>query len=311
VGNSKLTIAIVVVVLLLGGFLAHRHFKGQNEGAEHAKKTLEVVLQSARSSDRAGLNHMAGAIKAYYKDNRFYPANLQALYPKYVPLKAFIDELNWDYKSSADGFELGKSVDVRGRTMVASIDQNMKISSAEGTRVAARPVPAQGGGVAAPTLTLAQVLKPLETLPRPDLSPAAGGTAPEIVRSEPRTVEADAILDPLGLAGRTSKDLLVWRQDDGSLGFGNVQYPKARQLYIATADHWYRMEQRPVAVPEAIPTREQRPVNAADTVAGLTRGNQYIAWKDKNGVIGFGNVQYPGADVADVSINGRWEKLAN
>jgi len=282
--------------------------------SEHAQKTLEVVMQSAKSSDKAGLNHMAGAINAFHKDTKSYPANLQSLYPKYIPLKAFIDELNWNYQSRGDGFVLSKSVEVRGRTMVASIDQNMKISSTAGTLVARATAPGRPAATTPPpaSLSLEQVLKPLEMAGRADQPERRSQPAtPVAVRDEPRSVEEDTALDPTDLAGRSSRDFLVWRQPDGSLGFGNVQYPKAQRLYVATADRWYRIEQRPIEASATAPHHDQRPVDAADTVSTLTSGTQYLAWKDKNGVIGFGNVQYPGADVDYVHVNGRWEKAAN
>lgn len=384
--NKNLIIAAVVVVVLLGGFVAYRQTKGKSEGARHDEKLLAVLLKNAKANDKAGLPDMARAIKAYHKDAKAYPPGLQALYPKYIPLKAFIDEINWSYQGRGDGFTLSKSVDVRGRTMVASIDQDMKISSTGGTRVAVGPAAPQGGGVAAPTLTLEQVLKPLEMAPRTDPASAqgSGGPPPVAVRSEPRTVEADAALDPWGLAGRTSRDLLVWRKADGSLGFGNVQYPQAERLYIALSDRWYRVSHG-AAMPAVATASAQLPETAADgqmptsfvrtvgsqmlvwriddgsigfgnvqypqqtpiqiagptgwdafkgtaappprpmapakpaakpaaadsepSALGLSEG--YLAWKDKNGVIGFGNVQYPGNDVAFIHANGRWEKATN
>jgi hypothetical protein len=316
--NRKLMIIAVGVVVCFSSFMMYRHFKGENENVEHAQKTLAVVLQAAKGSDRVGLNHMAGAVKAYHKDNKAYPPNLQVLYPRYIPLKAFIDELNWSYQAGGQGFIVSRSLLVSGQTMVASINQDMIISGDKGPAVAGVVLPAVA---TPPPVPLAPLEQPFEPLNTDQPAPEPPDRGPVVARAEARTVVADAPLSNMSLASIASRDFLVWRYPDGSLGFGNVQYPMAKRLYIAMSDRWYRVDQngmdgmastvRPSASAQARSQAVAMPKDeTVDAIQGS--GERYLAWKDKNGVIGFGNVQHPQSSaIAFIHVDGRWEKTAN
>ena len=48
-----------------------------------------------------------------------------------------------------------------------------------------------------------------------------------------------------------------------------------------------------------------------DTIAS-EYSSTYLIWKDKNGSIGYGNVQYPGQVGVDyICVNGSWQKVAH
>jgi len=116
----------------------------------------------------------------------------------------------------------------------------------------------------------------------------------------------------LDIATEFSTRHLVWKDEHGALGFGNVQYPAGTAVSVFQSDSWTRMDKAPV-----------RPSTGAGEDSGLQEGPcqpeiasafgpRYLVWKDRHGHLGFGNVQYPEISAAShIHINGRWEPVIN
>jgi len=113
-----------------------------------------------------------------------------------------------------------------------------------------------------------------------------------------------------------SNKYLVWKFKDGRIGVGNVQYPSAGNTAIYLDGKWVQTKPKKDSIRTPSPgTGSERGTNAGkkekdkeDTISNL--GDQYLVWKYKDGRIGMGNVQYPGADeIEHIWVNGSWQKV--
>jgi hypothetical protein len=116
----------------------------------------------------------------------------------------------------------------------------------------------------------------------------------------------------LDIASELSTRYLVWKDEHGALGFGNVEYPEGATVSVFQTDSWTRMDKAPVRTstgPEeddGLQRRKSQPKIASAFSA------RYLVWKDKYGNLGFGNVQYPEISVAShIHVNGGWEPVIN
>jgi hypothetical protein len=116
----------------------------------------------------------------------------------------------------------------------------------------------------------------------------------------------------LEIASELSNRHLVWKDEHGALGFGNVEYPEGAAVSVFQTDSWIRMDKAAVRTStgrdedDGLQERQSQPKIAS---AFSTR---YLVWKDRHGHLGFGNVQYPEISAAShIHVNGRWEPVIN
>jgi len=143
-------------------------------------------------------------------------------------------------------------------------------------------------------------------LERPAVADAAagGGTAASFPQRDIYAIAADI-----------SRRYLVWKNKDGSIGIGDTKYPDGERLEVASKGEWAvladeePMQEHSRAALSA-PRETDEQTDEKLLAAGI--GGQYLMWKDKNGQIGFGNVDYPElGNVAYVHSGGNWQKIAN
>ncbi|NVM57820.1 MAG: hypothetical protein HWN51_06855 [Desulfobacterales bacterium] len=327
--HKSYIIVISVVSLLWCGFMGYRHMTGKQEAHTHREKAYNQITEVAKKSPRAGLAQMGMALNKYYKVNHAYPRRLKELYPKYLANKAFIDEIEWYYEPRGDDFFLSKTVIVSNRRIVASIDKGLRPRTETGVMVAAPgPVPKEKE-VKRPKDVVVQRPEPLAqsrlALARADFLKAlrqrqmnvTSVSLPE--RDEARiisTVEPEIV--PIietevasGMESELSQRYLVWKDKNGILGFSNVQYPDADKLSIYAMGRWFNVK---------MPLRKDKgPINPESETAEREKDHEliasslngrYLMWKDKQGTMGFGNVQYPETkDISHIHVNGSWESI--
>jgi hypothetical protein len=291
--SQHLYITLAAVLVLFAGFIGLRHFKGEENQSAHRIDTFQRLTEAAARIPHAGMTQMAYAVVRYQKDNGKLPPNLQALHPKYIPHKAFIDRIHWEYKVSGGDFLITKRVQRKGEVLLASTDSSMKIVVGSQTPavVASRTQPP---GSVENTEVMARLKRELDLM-RSIKAPSFALEKPSEkdhlgpLRTETRIVEAEEEPPP-SLVQRTSRDYLVWRDEEGHLGFGNVQYPERKRFAIATPEQWISVRYHH---PEAGrgPGFEDPP-SGVGRIAGRS-GDLYLAWRSADGVLGFGNVQYP------------------
>jgi hypothetical protein len=73
----------------------------------------------------------------------------------------------------------------------------------------------------------------------------------------------EGVEDAVGPVAEASRQYLVWRDDHGTLGFGNVDYPDEETLGICTDGQWFnvkKVQQKPTvpAEPQYIALGSQR-----------------------------------------------------
>ncbi len=89
-------------------------------------------------------------------------------------------------------------------------------------------------------------------------------------------------------------EFLVWKNDDGTLGFGNIQYPISEKMTIYDQGEWVQIRYRSPKTQNRKATGQRR----QEKTGGLGRlvaanSGQVFVWKDPEGIICFSNVQYP------------------
>jgi hypothetical protein len=130
--------------------------------------------------------------------------------------------------------------------------------------------------------------------------------------AEPESAAATERRPPQGveqMALDLSRNYLVWKDENGVIGVGNTQFPDAERLTIASRENWESLERKPLAETVAIqePDLKKEPVDADKLGADLSRN--YLVWKDENGVIGVGNVQFPERERLEIASREEWQTL--
>ena len=100
---------------------------------------------------------------------------------------------------------------------------------------------------------------------------------------------------------------LVWRDKDGTVGFGNVQYPPRGLDKVLQQGNWLQMEPEPVRIRPGTHRKGETPAQQSEQEVVSQFAGQFLVWRDKAGTVGFGNTQYPEKDVSAVYCTGRWE----
>jgi hypothetical protein len=253
--DKKYIIIGSVVVLLWVGFMGYRHLTQKDGEQAHKKKSSNRVTEIAKKSPRAGLARVGRALKKYYKKNNEYPATLIELYPKYLNNKSLIEEIEWYYEPRGDDFYLSKAVVVKNKRMVASLDKGL------------RPQVERGVMVATPT-----------AVPEPRKA-----SRPTLLAARRETP------DQSGLTRAGGRFLAALRQ---------------KNMKVSSLSPVEQEEERIISTVQT----EILSAAAPEVVSGVESelGRRYLVWKNKNGVLGFGNMQYPAVDRQSIYAMGIW-----
>lgn len=263
--SKNLLIVLVVVVVIGAGSMGYQHFKKEKDIKVHQENTFRQLTEAAQKSPRAGLDSMARAIKQYHLEKKSYPPSLNALYPKYISDKSFIDEISWDYEQRGDNFVLSKSISYGNQTHLASINKSLTIRLGTDTMFAMvdqKPGAAPTAGAAVkpskpatvketPVIAAAKIPKPqlpLGLLPEGDKPLVAKKPEEMVPPPEEKKVAGEKIITYQSqteieiIASGLSSEFLVWKNRDGSVGFGNIQYPETGHIdYINVNGTWYKI----------------------------------------------------------------------
>ncbi len=105
---------------------------------------------------------------------------------------------------------------------------------------------------------------------------------------------------------------LAWKDKNGNLGFGNVNYPQTvKQTIYDRKQGWVELEQKmPPKLEPVAAIGNQQPLKKQPDDVVMSQISRYLAWRDKNGTLGFGNVNYPNAGGHTIySKNEGWVEL--
>ena len=318
--KKKQIIFVAVVIALWAGFMVFRHFKTKGDIEEHHGEEHARITQAAKTSPRAGLAQMGSALQRYHDDNKTYPPSLNELYPKYVGSKAFIDELDWYYTRQGDNFFLSKTVVRDNARMVASMDKSLMAHVETGTMVATPTPTLAPAEVKAPEVPIAgapevsvqsreefwealrrrELGKAVRPFPQKRTSAILLARRPKIIS----VVEPDIVSEA---ERQVSERYLVWKDENGTLGFGDAQFPATNSRRIFDEGNWYDVT-IPIPGEMMVAGRVTKPAGTAVDHEKMfaQMGDGYLVWKGEQGTLGFGNIEYPEKDHLAVFADNDW-----
>ena len=333
--DKRYIIVFAVAVAAAVGFFVYKDKKMENELEAHNQQQYERIIEVANSSSVAGLGQMGLALNKYKKEKGNYPDTLSALYPDYIPVKAFIDDIKWYYEPDEDDFILSKTIRTKDDGIVtAAIDSDLMpietttVASASTDEIQKPPEevvvktttqePEELEELEEPEvrITLASLSKPkpiteevspqistinwrkpkaeFRNLPKPLESPRSAFSGLEQISTKKLNQQEQYVQ-------RVQGNLLVWKNDDGSVGFGNVQYPSSEEMTIYDNEGWVQVRQRIIdSQREAEPLKPQK--------KRRIHGN-FLVWKNDDGSLGYGNVQYPTTEKMTIYDNEEWVQI--
>jgi hypothetical protein len=323
--KKKYIIVVSLLIVVWGAFMVYRGHKKEQDTGAYRQKANNQVTEMAKKSPRAGLAQMGTALQRYYANNRAYPSSLIDLYPKYLANKSLIEEIDWYYEPRGDDFYLSKTVGSGDKRMVASIDKGLRPQTETSVMVATPTAIPKTKEVKKPHELAPQEFDPsdrsrlalarqrfLKSLRQRQLD-VTSISLPE--RDEARiisTVQPEIVLiseDDTGSGAEfeLSQKYLVWKDKSGVLGFSNTQYPDADRLSICAIGRWYNVK---IPLPKGRETIDAETETARrkkdPEMIATSFDSHLLVWKDRNGTLGFGNLEYPQGDPVSVFQTDDW-----
>jgi len=224
------------------------------------------MTEMAKKHPIPGLPQMARALNRYYANHKAYPQNLLDLYPTYIPDKSFIENISWRYRPYDDNFLLIKAVATNDRVLAGSIDKSVRPKTQDAMVSAALPQTptALAGNVkrqkppppVVSTKSAVTAAKSDPTDATTDLSAAIQDVVKKIPENTTRqntdqaplqaekTGESIAPPDPPEVLTNLSSRNLMWRDKNGHLGFGNIQYPRKQEIdSVYVGGNWQKSKE--------------------------------------------------------------------
>lgn len=272
--NKSLIVILIATTLALGSYLVYRNMKHTKEAKLQQQDTHNRMVEMAKKNPRSGLVQMARAVKRYYADNKSYPPDLKSLFPKYINSKAFIDDIDWSYKPSGNGFLLSKSFTRNGQHLIASIDDSLKFKTDKEIMLASRP--SEGAS---------------EQKRNTAVSRRNENASPMISRVNETNDDAQALMSS-NTQAQTAKETMDM--------IGVKKQPETSEESDEEEKITQPPEQKePVLIAKVVESRRELIADA---------GNRYLVWIAKEGYLGFSNVQYPDSNmIGYYYLEGKWE----
>lgn len=260
--DKKYLIVFIIAVVAAAGFFIFNHQKNKKDLQTHESNQYKRLIEAANKSSFAGLSHMGRALNKYREEKGTYPAKLSALYPDYIPSKKFISNIQWHYEREGKDFYLRKTIDAgKNRMMTAAIRSDLKpvqdtmvASTKKKERPTAVTKPKPNVKIAAASIANASEKKPklIEKIEVP--VSAASDRKTDILQeapiepkkhlNKPESFSTVELNEKEQFINRVRGGFLVWKNDDGSLGFGNVQYPISEKMTIYDEGKWVQISRR-------------------------------------------------------------------
>jgi len=267
--KKQYIIILVVVIVGAAGLYVYQNLKKGDDLESHHRQQYDRMIKAAQKSSMAGMVHMGKALNKYKKKNGAYPAKLSALHPEFIPVKAFIDDLQWNYNLRGKDFYLTKTITTDenkvlttsigpdlmpqkdSEVMVASVETPQQKSSRNKTK------PAKKSSKAADSAALTKKSKPMANalklkIPAADLTNAQGKlndtTKPVAAKKLPlpelEKFSTYKLTEKEQFVHSINNKFLVWKNADGSLGFSNVQYPASNEMTIYDKGEWVQIRRK-------------------------------------------------------------------
>ncbi|MDY6831263.1 MAG: hypothetical protein SWC96_05380 [Thermodesulfobacteriota bacterium] len=329
-------IVFLVIVTIWIAFLVYRHFKSKEDENQYVAQTFSSMTLAAQKSPKAGLTYMGMAINNYRAKHNKYPETLDALYPDHIQDRTFIDEVNWEYAFDQNNFRLTKTVVIDHRPYTAFVDSQLRPldvgADGQARTAAAERRPGSSGAASSQADARRSSTRRQDPVARPpDPVPERTATKEELEATKEQLLASLAAAGRQGPPPEEEEDVppvvytpvedaedvdetvagrhLTWKTESGALGFGNVMYPGGEDNLIYRKGKWIRVQRTPeeTAVAQPVQTSGMQP---EDVDLARKYGSTYLAWKDKSGAMGFGNVSYPEKEEGLFYQNEQWVKVS-
>ena len=301
--KTKYIIILVVCVIAGAGIMQYRKQSQENNILERNKKEHARITAIVKSSPKAGLAEIGRLLEKYYSENNSYPHELSVLYPKYLANKSLIEEIGWEYKPGKENFTLKKIIVVDGERLVAVIDKGLKPRKEEAVivAVAEKAVSEQQKNI--PDIISAHLY---DDKGKKKELPAASVIEPEFALINETEIKP-------GFENDISYKCLFWKDDKGVLGFGNVQYPRSTRFSIYNDGKRYDLKKFSYASEKAhVSGKETKTLKRDIDPPAAGQNKEYLLWKNQNGTLGFGNIQYPeNKETILINVEGAWQKIGS
>jgi hypothetical protein len=317
--KKAIFISFVVVVLFWIGAMVSKHVRQSEENAARNERMYEKRIKISKNSPRSGLGHMGRVLNTYYADKGVYPERLMDLYPEYIASKSFLTEIQWDYKKSGNNnFSLKKTIIIENTKRITVVDKDLRVEEMSSIAVA------QSEQTIGSDETSEEELGVMVTSPVPIQEPEkvasvavemAGETgqeekvskvSSEMIASAPKIVTVINEDIAPGIDSKIGRVFLVWKDEKGRLGFGNVDYPSSYTANVYSNGR-YQSIRRPAPLGKSAGFSDRIKQHKSKDEIASNQSSQSLVWKNKDGTMGFGNVDYPkGNDVSHININGTW-----
>lgn len=282
--------------------MQYRKQSQETELVERNKKEYARITAIAKSSPKAGLAEMGRLLEKYYSENNSYPSTLVALYPQYLENRALIEEVDWEYKPGKDNFILKKHAVVDGKNLVAVIDRRLKPLKEKTIVVAEAERTDSAKQKSISDIVLAHIDD--DKGKKNDL-PKSGMIEPEFVLIKETEIEP-------GFEKDMSYKCLFWKNENGILGFGNIEYPRSTSFSVFHEGKRYDLKRSQFSWSK-MPVSYKDPKNSNRETDSFPsdQNKEYLLWKSRNGTPGFGNIQYPENNdkVLLINVEGAWQKI--
>ena len=271
--SKKYIIILVIVIVAAAGLYLYLNNKKEKDLRSHNNRQYTRITEVAKKSSIAGLVQMAEALNKYKEKNGVYPAKLSALHPDFIPLRAFIDDIQWHYKPNSKDFHLSKAITTKkGKVLTASIGPDLKLQKKTKTMAASAEVAKQTTSrvktksskkshkTGTSVISRAKP-KPMASAIRPDI-PSAGlknsrgksdsSVAQVISKKKPEPDPAleiektrtHKLTEKEQFIHGVNQKFLIWKNADGSLGFSNIQYPESQELSVYDQGEWVQISRQ-------------------------------------------------------------------
>jgi Tfp pilus assembly protein PilE len=303
----KYIIMVILCILVGVGYNIYRNRSIEKEMLTRNEKEYSRIAEIANKSPKAGLSEMGRSLEKYYAENQKYPPTLSDLYPKYLANKSLIDEVEWNYAPGKDNFLLTKAVTVSGQKMTASTDKTLRPMSGETILVATKK---EGSASARQQFAVPGVSDLVAKL--------------DSVALKEEKIMQVRLIDPefalireteikQGFENEISRKVLVWKDDKGVTGFGNIQYPRVSKLTIYNEGRRYDLQRSSYGMQKYSESYNESLTFKRDLDAvAASQSREHLVWKNRNGTLGFGNLQYPeNKDVVYINVGGTWQKAGS
>ena len=332
--NIKYVIAIAVTVVATIVFFVYKDKTNEKELKTHEYQQYDRMIEVANKSPMAGMTQMGRALNSYREDKGVYPEKLSALYPEYIPVEAFIDEIEWYYEPGNNDFYLRKTYkDKNNRVLTASIGSDLMMQNGSMVASTSKSRPMSAPAVTKPakkpdtniTLVSKARIRPkkvpdttgrhLNRLQTAGARPGVSKKSPAPPKRSPyelKLVSTAQLSKEEQYVERVRGNMLVWKKDDGTIAFGNVQYPNSKEMIIYDNGKWIQIHQRSLnlkAKTETPPVRAEKKAIVDRLAAAYS--DRFLVWKDPEGTAHFSNVQYPDRLNIQIHVDGSWLSAKN